>query len=96
MCFGAKIGKYKALHWDDYDSKKHTMYISKYMADRPEDGKNRVAAEINHTKSNSVDGRRRIPASPIECIRQILGHTTTEMTMHYVRKLINHLRITNS
>ncbi len=64
FCFCLRVGELRALTWDDYNEESKTLYIWHQIVDRKKDGKNRVATDVPHTKTNTLDGRRLLHVTP--------------------------------
>jgi len=58
FCFCLRIGELRALKWEDYDEENSTIFIWHEIVEQSRDGKNRVAVDVSHTKTNTAEGRR--------------------------------------
>ena len=78
LCLAARIGEYRAMHWEDYDPESKILYLHRQMTDEPANGRNRVATEQDYVKGRTSQGKRHIyvsdyAAGVLEELRKING-----------------------
>ena len=78
LCLAARIGEYRAMHWEDYDPEAKILYLHRQMTDEPANGRNRVATEQDYMKGRTSQGKRHIyisdyAADVLEELRKING-----------------------